>query len=522
MANKRDVELNLEGNDHTGRATRSAATNLDRLRQKVTRFNTDTKKSMMKSGTDSATAFFQSFLRGLTFGKLGATVDSHMGPQFARMGIRMGGVFAAGLAGAVLVQSGNLIMAGLPLILGAGLLAIPLIRLVKTNGKAVDRVKRKWTEFTDFISAPLKNSFLESLGEVKGTLDRLKKPVRDIMEKLEPALKPFTKGVLTGLENFVLALSPAMPGITAGIKEWGKQAPGIGKGVGDAIAALLKDPEAVKDAVKTIAGGMTEAATAAGMLAGYLIKISGWYDRLKGKVDKFEESTGSKNGGPLGGMWNAVKRNAHKITGAIRSLGNGIQRQWNKIYGRASDFASRTVHRVVAWFKRLPGMAGRAISRLWASLKSHFDKAVHGGGGRARAVVSTAVRFLKRLPGAAGRAVAGLWGHMKGAFQTVLDGVSGFASKIAAKVRTILGLKAKASGNPGGGGGGSTSWASGPAWAASPMAGMRTGGPTQVNVAVAAPTVNVSIDGRALDARIRIVVREENRRDTFRARVGRR
>jgi hypothetical protein len=100
--------------------------------------------------------------------------------------------------------------------------------------------------------------------------------------------------------------------------------------------------------------------------------------------------------------------------------------------------------------------------------------------------------------------------------------VTSFAGKIAAKVRTILGLKAKASGNPGGGGGGSSSWASGPTWAASPMAGMRTGGPTQVNVAVAAPTVNVSIDGRQLDARVRIVVREENRRDAFRARVGRR
>jgi hypothetical protein len=31
----------------------------------------------------------------------------------------------------------------------------------------------------------------------------LKRPVRDIMKQLEPALKPFTKGVLKGLENFV-------------------------------------------------------------------------------------------------------------------------------------------------------------------------------------------------------------------------------------------------------------------------------------------------------------------------------
>jgi hypothetical protein len=60
-------------------------------------------------------------------------------------------------------------------------------------------------------------------------------------------------------------------------------------------------------------------------------------------------------------------------------------------------------------------------------------------------------RFLGGIPGAAGRAVAGLWGRMKGAFQTALDGVQRFAEKIAAAVARIAGLKAKASGNPGGG-----------------------------------------------------------------------
>src|SRR5215203_2107703 len=38
----RDVEINLIGNDRTGRATRSAANNLDQLARKVDKFNAKT------------------------------------------------------------------------------------------------------------------------------------------------------------------------------------------------------------------------------------------------------------------------------------------------------------------------------------------------------------------------------------------------------------------------------------------------------------------------------------------------
>ena len=570
--NSRDVELNLEGNDHTGRATRSAGNNLDRLRRKVTRFNTDTKMSMLKSGSDSAQAFFQSFLRGLTFGKLGATVDSKMGPQFARMGIRLGGVFAVGLAGAVLAQAGNIILAGLPLILGPALLALPLIGILKKQANAakeqeaslkkleglrkrletarskdakkriqeemdgelkrlgvlrkqaahLNRLKGSARRFMDVISKPLQPTVFRLMDRAGRLLDKFGPRFSKMIKGLAPGFEKLVGGVMDGVVAFITALEPAIPGINAGMKEWGKQAPKIGKGIGDAIAAILKDPKKVQDAVRNTADLLRGAADSAVDLAAALVTISQKYKTLSEKVNKFEESTGSQNGGPLGGMWKAVKRNAPKILTGIRSLGLGIQRQWNKIYAKASDFASRTVQRVVAWFKRLPSRAGAAISHMWASLKKHFDEAVHGGGGRARAVVSTAVRFLKRLPAAAGRAVAGLWGHMKGAFQTVLDGVTSFAGKIAAKVRTILGLKAKASGNAGGGGGGSTSWANGMSWGASAMAGARTAGPTQVNVAAPNVAVSVRLDSREIRAIVRSEIREANKGDAYRARIGRR
>jgi hypothetical protein len=51
------------------------------------------------------------------------------------VGIRMGGIFAGLFAGAVLAQAGNIILAGLPLILGPAILLAPLVRLFKTQGK---------------------------------------------------------------------------------------------------------------------------------------------------------------------------------------------------------------------------------------------------------------------------------------------------------------------------------------------------------------------------------------------------
>jgi hypothetical protein len=565
----RDVDITLEGHDDTARATRSAGNNLDRLRRKTNRFNADTKKSFAKSGADGATAFFHSFLRGLTFGKLGATVDSKMGPQFARLGIRLGGVFAVGLAGAVLAQAGNIILAGLPLIIGPALLALPLIGILKKQiakaeelkkvtakiealekkihgqkGKQrreserelgvlqrqrrtlerqtqhLDTLKRKAKSFLDTISAPLEPVVFRLMDSAGKKLDKLAPKLRRMVKGLAPGFEKLVGGLMDGVIAFVEALEPAIPGINAGMKEWGKQAPKIGKGIGDAIAAILKDPKKVQDAVKNTADLLRGAADSAIDLAAALVTISQKYKAFSDNVDKFEQGTSGK-GGPLGGMLNAVKRDAPKIANSIGHLGDRIEAKVTSWH--VTDKIKALVHRIVAWFASLPGRAGRAVSRLWSSMKSHFDQVVSSGKQRAREARDGVVRFFKRIPGAAGDAVSGMWGQMKGAFQAVLDGVISFASKIAAKVREIIGLKAQASGNPGGSGGGSSSWSSGAEWAASVLgSGYRTGGATQVSVA--APVVNVTamLDGRALDARIRTVIREANRGDAYRARIGRR
>jgi hypothetical protein len=392
--------------------------------------------------------------------------------------------------------------------------------VLRKQAAHLNRLKGSARRFMDVISKPLQPTVFRLMDRAGRVLDKFGPRFSKMVKGLAPGFEKLVGGVMDGVVAFITALEPAIPGINAGMKEWGKQAPKIGKGIGDAIAAILKDPKKVQDAVRNTSDLLRGAADSAIDLAGALVTISQKYKKLSDKVDQFENSTGGK-GGPLGGMWKAVKRDTPRIISKIGSLGDKLGAKLQDAQHKATAKGKAILTGVVNWIKRLPGRAGAALSRLWSSLKSHFDKAVHGGGGRARAVVSTAVRFFKRLPGAAGRAVAGLWGAMKGAFQTVLDGVTSFASKIAAKVRTILGLKAKASGNAGGGGGGSTSWGGGDGWSPG-FGGGRGPGPTMVNVAAPNVAVSVRLDSREIRAIVRSEIREANKGDAYRARIGRR
>jgi len=570
-SNRRDVDLHLVGHDDTGKMAATAGRNLDRVKRRLQRFTADTEKSMRKRGFDGANSFVQSFLRGITLGRIGDQAAAKMSPGLSRAGTRLGGVFAAALAGAVLVQAGNLILAGLPLLLGPALVAAPLIFLIKKQltaakdqetslkrleslrrrlasarskdakkqirediagethrlgelrkqAAALNQLKSKAHNFMETISAPLKPTVLRLMDSAGEKLDKFGPKFRRMIKTLAPGFEKLVNGAMDGIIAFVTALEPALPGITAGMKEWGKQAPKIGKGIGDAIAAILKDPEKVKTAVKNTADLLRGAADSAIDLANALVTISIKYGELATKVDKFEQSTGKENGGPLGGMWNAVKRNGKKIIGYLGPLPDRVRAKMRPMEAKASAVARRTFNGVIGWFKKLPGRAAAAVSNLWGRMAGAFNRAKQRGIQRAREAKDGVFRFLKGIPGAAGRAVAGLWGAMAGAFQTALDGVQRFAARIAAAVSRIVGLKAKASGNPGGGGGGSTSWAAGGNWSPTlaPAGAYRTAAPS---VNVAAPNVEAQffLDGRQVAGRFKAIIKDENRRDAYRARIG--
>jgi hypothetical protein len=114
MANRRDVEIDLIGRDHTGNATRSAGNNLDQLKRKLNRFNADAEKAGDSSGESFSRRFFN------TAKKFGATAKV------------IGGSWAIAL-GAVFVAKASTYMAALaPLAIGT-LGAIPTIVLAKTD-----------------------------------------------------------------------------------------------------------------------------------------------------------------------------------------------------------------------------------------------------------------------------------------------------------------------------------------------------------------------------------------------------
>ena len=529
----RDVELNLIGNDRTGAATRSAGSNLDQLGRKLNRFNATARRSMGRAGIDAGQSFVAGFISAVTLGRLGAGI-TRLSPGFSALGTRLGGILAVGLAGAFLAQAGTIIAAGLPVILGGLLLAAPLINLWKDQEKAVASLKRRAGDFLDFISRPLTIPFLDSLDAIGDGLDRMRKPLSDMMRQLGPALVPLTTGVMAGLLSFVNALTPAMPGITAGLKEWGKQAPRIGKGIGDAIAKLLEDPEGVKDAVDGMADGLIAAADAASDLAAALITISAKYRALAGVVDAFEQATGGE-GGPLAGIANNIKRVGNSIgaflipafnrgttaarnfvsrvpgilaslpgraAGAIRGLGNAIGGVVIPAFNRATTAARNFVSRVGATLRTLPGRAGSALSGLASRIGSAISRAAGAARSAAARVVSGVVSTFASLPGRVMGVISGLGSRIAGA-------ISGIVSSARSRLGSI---------------GGAGSWSAGAGGFEFAVlgGGGRTGGPAQVNVAAPIVDVRAFLDGEEIRAIVRATIVDENRRNAHRARVGRR
>jgi len=620
----RDVELNLIGNDRTGAATRSAGSNLDQLGRKLSRFNATAKRSMGRAGIDAGQSFVAGFISAVTLGRLGAGI-TRLSPGFSALGTRLGGLLAVGLAGAFLAQAGTIIAAGLPLILGVGLLAGPVAFLLKNMGaqlkeadkhaakaealkkriaatddkavkaqlrkelanhqtimgnlreraKGLATLKARARDFMMTISAPLRLPLDKSLKAVGDGLTKLEGPTRRLMKGLSAGMVPFVKGVMGGLTAFVTALLPAMPGITAGLKEWGKQAPKIGKGIGDAIAKLLEDPEGVKDAVEGMADGLIAAADAATDLANALITISAGYRTIAGVVDQFEQSTGGE-GGPLAGIANNIKRVGNSIgavlipafnrgttaagnfvsrvpgilaslpgraAGAIRGLGNAIGGVAIPAFNRGTTAARNLVSRVPGILRSLPGRAAGAIRTLGNSIGRVFIPAANRASTGARNIVSRTAAALRPLPGRAASAISGLAGRIgstisravgaaRSAASRVVSGVvSTFASlpgrvmaaignlgsRIAGAVGGIVSsARARLSGLPGfsaGAGGFEFAVLAG---------GGRTGGPMQVNVAAPIVDVRAYLGDQQLDAVIRATIVDENRRTAHRARVGRR
>ena len=505
----RDAELNLIGNDRTGAATRSAASNLDQLRNKLNRFNATARRDSRRGGVDAAADFIRSFVGALTLGLRGSLTSKVLATPLGAVGATLGGVLGA----AVVTAAAAAITAGLPLLVAGGLIALPFIHLAKTQKEAVDKLKKRWRGFLDFISKPLTVPFVDVLGEIGDGLDRLKRPLTDLMRAIGPALAPFTKGVMDGLLAFVEALKPAMPGIVAGMQAWAKVAPGIGKALGDLIAAILKDPDRVVQTIESISKALTVLARVLGILIPFLTELFVLWQKWGSLL-----TLGAKLGAALQGAWVVVQAKGALILGwfralpgragaAISGLAGSIGRHVSAAASRAATGARNLVTRVANFLRPLPGRAGSAVAALPGRLASVISRAAGAARAAAARIVNAVVSMLATLPGRAMAVISGLGARIAGAI-----------GGIVSRARSALGGISLSAGS-----GWVPAYAGGQGWMnVLDGSGHRTGGPSPISVE--APIVNVRniIDGRQFDARIRTTVVDENRRNAHRARVGRR
>jgi hypothetical protein len=385
------------------KATDATAPTFAAIDRKVrTSFSAKMKAAFNKVGMDSGLSFTSGLLNGITFGRLGGGLTARLAPHMALWGAKAGTAVGAALASAMLVQASNLLAAGLPLLLGGGLMAGPLAWLLKRGGKGMDKTKTHASSFMDDISKPMELPFERSLKAVRDGLDQLEKPLIRILKGIGPALAPFTKGIMSGLVEFVKALEPSMPSIAAGMKAWGEAAPKIGKGLGDFLAKLMKDPEGTVQALKDLGGALADLADGAASVITQLGDAASAYGDFADKIDKYENRLDSK-GGPLKAMWSDLVFFKGKFEQTFDAFRAWIEPKLEGLGSMMKSKAKAAVQGVASWFSRLPGRASNAAGEMTERLKLRFNEAKTAVSERARGIYNAVVNRLRPIPAWVGR-----------------------------------------------------------------------------------------------------------------------
>jgi hypothetical protein len=401
-----------------------------------------------RDGAGSAAgAFVTRFVESVTLGMAdlkSSRIAGPMGAKFAAIGTGVGLTLATFL----IAKAGEYITAATPLLLGA-LAIIPIKFLAKTDKQvkaSIKGLKSEWKDFMGFVSDPIRPGLLKALDNIKDGLNGLRGPVARFFKAIGDALPALSKGGMQALENFFRAIGNES--VTAGLKEWGKQLPGIGTALGKMITKILQDPETTIRVVKDVTQDLITLAHAAGSIVSGLTQIALAWDKMSTSIDRFENSTSKEQGGPLGGMWNAIKRNAPKIVAEIGGLGDRIAAKIQGWQGKITAKAKEIGNGIVAAFKSLPGKVGEALAKLKASFSSHMQQIVTSGKARAKQAVDGVVGFFKGLPGKAASAVSSLWSRMSGAFsKAVTNGrakATDLVSRVTSSLKTLPGKAASA------------------------------------------------------------------------------
>src|SRR4249920_432151 len=88
-------------------------------------------------------------------------------------------------------------------------------------------LKNKAKDFMTYISQPFEIPLEKSMKAVGTWMDKNKKLFKGISKEIAPALEGLTRGGLKAVTNFLKEID--WKAVGDGMKEWGKQMPGIGR-----------------------------------------------------------------------------------------------------------------------------------------------------------------------------------------------------------------------------------------------------------------------------------------------------
>lgn len=466
-----------------------------------------------------AGAFLTRFIELVSFGQADVGM-SRVGGKWAAWGARLGVLVGGALAGALVLKIAEAVTALTPLLLGGLIAALPIIAAIKSGlrkedgkwktranemGRALRSMIDHWTAFKKAIAAPFKPVVLGMLHNLGGTLELLQKPFASLAKTLGPSFGRMFEGALRGVLNFVTGLKAAMPGVTAGLRQWGVELPKIGKALAAAFATLMKNPQLVKNAVKGLSGliqGLVK--FAAGLVTFLTYALGAWNNLwrladvgwrifskwigLPGILGKISHALAPLKKA-LSDAWEAFKKFAsasndrqalerfkvllHKIKAVWETLKPILAKAWHAAWDKIKEIwntkvkpwvdgtlkpwlakhlraAARAGFKALEdeakrWLKSLPGKAKAALAALPGKISGEIEKAKDRAVQKVKDLVSRVVTFLKGLPGKAASAVHSLWSRMSGAFTSMIsNAVAKGRSMVTRFIAAITSLPSKA------------------------------------------------------------------------------
>jgi phage-related protein len=378
-------------------------------------------------------AFFKRFVEAATFGQADFSspkITGKLSRTFAALGTAAGVTFA----GFLIAEIGNLITAGLPVLLGGALAALPIIGLIRTGmtkehghwktetnemGRALHKLVVEFKSFMKIIEAPMKAPLFDILKAAGGSLEYIAKPMRDIIAAISPGVAKLFYGFFGFIREFVDGLKPALPGINAGLTEFGRQLPGLARALTAMITTILKDPDKVVQAVKDLFSTLRALAVTIGVVVTAATALARWMHAIGGVIISVARVVMQAGAAwrafktVLAGVWNSIKTTALSVWNSIKAVTIST---WNTI--------KNAVKTAIATVKGVIVSGVNAIKRVWnAFWGSSFGKLVKNAWGLVKDIVKLSMAVIGALIKTGLAVMKAVWTKTWNAVKTVASAV---------------------------------------------------------------------------------------------------